>query len=378
MKRIALPIVSLAVCLQLTPADAYELATHGVLTEKAYKRSALNTDPQLLKSLGIDSSKANVFGEAYYDISGNDVTQRTQYDFEKGKMPDEGRDFLTVKGWLMRGAIREDDAYREDNPQDDRDPANAKLRRPLHHFFDPVNNRPLTVAGIGLLDPDVHTAPAWGLGTTNANAFVYPGIPENGRRNHFTVLDAREAIYRALTGVRLNNDGTTIMVAPTKSERDKYWATTFRALGDIVHLLQDMAQPQHTRNDQHAGKFPETLTGHASAYEKYIEARATGVQSYTIDGQTITPTPLNYLGRSDTLPDGYPLPRFARYSDYWSTSPGSDQAPGLGLADYSNRGFFSFGTNLGKNEYRLPINDAASYQARNRARTAPHPAPGTN
>lgn len=246
MKRIALPIVSLAVCLQLTPADAYELATHGVLTEKAYKRSALNTDPQLLKSLGIDSSKANVFGEAYYDISGNDVTQRTQYDFEKGKMPDEGRDFLTVKGWLMRGAIREDDAYREDNPQDDRDPANAKLRRPLHHFFDPVNNRPLTVAGIGLLDPDVHTAPAWGLGTTNANAFVYPGIPENGRRNHFTVLDAREAIYRALTGVRLNNDGTTIMVAPTKSERDKYWATTFRALGDIVHLLSAGALPAYS------------------------------------------------------------------------------------------------------------------------------------
>ena len=38
-------------------------------------------------------------------------------------------------------------------------------------------------------------------------------------------------------------------IAPSSDERNKYWATTFRALGDAVHLIEDMAQPQHTRNE---------------------------------------------------------------------------------------------------------------------------------
>jgi hypothetical protein len=30
--------------------------------------------------------------------------------------------------------------------------------------------------------------------------------------------------------------------------RDAYWATTFRALGSVMHLVQDMGNPQHTRD----------------------------------------------------------------------------------------------------------------------------------
>jgi hypothetical protein len=30
------------------------------------------------------------------------------------------------------------------------------------------------------------------------------------------------------------------------TDRQAYWATTFRALGDVAHLVQDLAQPQHT------------------------------------------------------------------------------------------------------------------------------------
>ena len=58
--------------------------------------------------------------------------------------------------------------------------------------------------------------------------------------------------------------------------RKAYWATLFRSLGDVVHLIQDMGQPQHTRNDPHAGKLGRGwIAGHTSIYEKYIEARAT-------------------------------------------------------------------------------------------------------
>jgi hypothetical protein len=330
---------------------AYELATHGILTQKAYERSILNTDDKFLKDLGIDRTDLNPFGEYYYDVSGTEIRERQRNDFEKGKMPNEGRDFLTVQGWLLRGAIREDDAYGEDNPQDDI--YNPTLRRPLHHFYDPVYDRRLTVTGIELLDTDIHTAPAWALGTTNANAFGQSAVPENNRRNHFTIFDAREAMYRALIGKGRNALGEEFDAAPTKTERDKYWATLFRALGDIVHLMQDMGQPQHTRNDQHAGKFPEFLTGHKSVYEAYLDCRATGGQIEAIDNYQDyyfdSCYPLTYVG--------YSTPVFTRYSDYFATRDGA----GRGLAEYSNRNFFTFGTNLGSNDYPSPSNDRSLY-----------------
>src|SRR5690606_14585558 len=102
------------------------------------------------------------------------------------------------------------------------------------------------------------------------------------RRNHYSILDAREAMYRALTGRA--RDGRE--VAPTQAERNKYWATTFRALGDVVHLVQDMGQPQHTRNDPHLGCYL-LLAGEASVYEKYIESRALGLAYGTPKGQTV-------------------------------------------------------------------------------------------
>ena len=152
----------------------------------------------------------------------------------------------------MRGAIREDDytATGAPNPRDD-DPYNVNIppplppnpadQRPLNHFYDPVRHRPLTVVA-----PLGDRAPDWSLGVFDA--VQAPDAPNPTRRNHFTLLDAREALYRALTGrgrvLGAEGDG----VAPSDSERKKYWATTFRALGDVVHLVEDMAQPPHTRN----------------------------------------------------------------------------------------------------------------------------------
>ena len=51
---------------------------------------------------------------------------------------------------------------------------------------------------------------------------------------------------------------------------------TFRALGDMVYLIQDMAQPQHTRNDPHAGchTAADVIAGEESGFELYIDTRA--------------------------------------------------------------------------------------------------------
>ncbi len=344
-------IVILTAIFAVSVAQAYELGTHARTTQAAYTKSALMTNTTLLNDLGIQVGD-NPFGEKYYDISGTTVTERGVVDdFELKYIPSSAKP-LSISGWLMRGAVREDDAEGEENPPD---PVSPTLKRPLHHFYDPYYNRPLTVVGLSLLDSDVHSAAAWAIG--GRDPFAQLNTPESNRRNHFTVFDAREAMYRALTG----RDSQGNVVAATEVERNKYWATTFRALGDVSHLVQDMGQPQHTRNDPHSGKGPAVvqsmLTGNKSVFEAYLEARATGSGSYSIDGVTVKPlAPLNYIG--DPLPNGYPIPAFTKYSDYWSTREGTS---GRGLADYSNRGFFSAGTNLGGNSFPSPSNIATNY-----------------
>ena len=150
--------IFIAVCLTaITPwAGAYELATHGAITYYAYQKSNLNSNT-LLQNLGIDmlltspDTAKNPFGDTYYDIQGATVRGRAVQDFEgtiieKRLEKTLSVNRLTLPGWLMRGAIREDDAKGEKNPQDD--PYNSGLRRPLHHFFDPYNNKALDVFGL--------------------------------------------------------------------------------------------------------------------------------------------------------------------------------------------------------------------------------------
>ncbi|MEO5700301.1 MAG: hypothetical protein ABIS17_12865 [Casimicrobiaceae bacterium] len=185
--------------------------------------------------------------------------------------------------------------------------------------------------------------------------FAAAGVQEDpARRNHFTVYDAREAMWRALTG----RDKSFNYVTLTPLDRKAYWATTFRALGDVLHLIQDMAQPQHTRNEAHG-------IGHAAYYEKYIDARAKGERRIRLGGllgigsQSVDVTPFTALDYG-----GYAAPQFAHYSKYWSTGTGPASLKGRGLADYSSRGFFTPGANYGDGKYPSPPSDPTAYARR--------------
>lgn len=166
----------------------------------------------------------------------------------------------------------------------------ANVARYTNHFYDPVHN------GAGYLGTFTSSLD-WGLETTNMLT------------QDFSYKDAREYFYKGLT-------------LPAKNDRDTNLAMAFRTLGHVMHLIEDLAQPQHTRNDSH---------GKVSLYEAYTDSPIV----------------------RNALP-------FGRYNPVQATNPAQfwHTSDGKGLADYSNRGFVSAGTNFrGSSRNIIPATD---------------------
>lgn len=157
--------------------------------------------------------------------------------------------------------------------------------RALHHFYDPTNDLGLTVP----LFPDGQPSLAWGF---NGGQALRP--------NAFSWTKAREYLYAALTSA-----------AP--EQRNQNLHGMFRSLGQVMHLVQDLAQPAHVRNDLHL--FHPAIGGNMDLYEKYVD-----------------------LKYNPSWATGYPTVRLNRFSDYW-TAP-------QGLAFFTNRNFISQDTNF--------------------------------
>ncbi len=353
----------------VSPVEAYEFATHAALTREAYRFSRLNPEQlyspasgSLIVALGLDRRDGDL-GFVYIDLAATGPKVRVALpldnrQFGERKIDDANKEsgfarkLPSLAGWLMLGAIREDDVPYdagevENTPQDD--PAGAFVRV-MHHFHDPYFDRPLVV-GAG---PTPNRAVDWAIAGAAGGA---------GRANNFSVASAREAMWRALTlKERPPASASTgpladLVFAPSteiptrESLRVAYWATTFRALGDVVHLLQDMAQPQHTRNDPHAGLGcigQNCALGHKSYYETYVEARVKGAHAFSLRERFFSTFGIKNVDEEVKVAppkfDGYDPVRLGSYALYFATATGSASTGGAGLGNYSNRGFFSAGT----------------------------------
>jgi hypothetical protein len=241
------------------PSEAYDLVTHSKLTSLSFDRSRLATDSTLLPSLGLSKKQAEDLAQTYLDLPAAALppVERDVYQYEVDKGIDESKAF-DIRAWLQRGAIREDDAsgflrFVEPNPDDE---PGGNFNRFCNHFYDPFRGRALTVGGIsGAFCPSTGA-------NANRPANEWANSPYKGWKalvqqsafyqNHFTIVHARELMWRALTLTKLDQSGsgyTSIEPAGTAKEKEakrlQYWASTFKALGNVVHLVQDAAQPQH-------------------------------------------------------------------------------------------------------------------------------------
>ncbi|MBX3698899.1 MAG: hypothetical protein KF811_13890 [Dokdonella sp.] len=389
---------------------AFDTQTHALITRVAYKRSELSKSPAasppgspdpippedrtLSHRLGWDRlgefDRFQLYWNSdqrsrYYKDGGNHgaFDQLTDFPalFEKCQMRDfielddrprrelyqpyfsdtvESRGYptiLPIQNWLVRGAIREDDmgdgagwppllgarcAWAWFNTVGSQQ---GQLTRSLRHFYDPDSDHGLVVAFVSEYPKSVD----WALG--NADSFVSPAVPAEGSaRNTYSYLDARNAYWWALTRRRSIETGSPDTVANRDSDaKDRMilWATMFRSLGNVVHLLQDAAQPQHTRLDPHSGLDP----AQQQAFEAYTNARILGFGDagefvrgfFSSQAASELPIPdMGSYGIAEPVMFSIPLRFFTTRSGLGG--PQTAFLSRAGIADYSNRGFFTGGT----------------------------------
>lgn len=183
---------------------SYEVDTHFELAKKAFAASVLEADPDVWTNLGISSMQ-------FFPNSKN-TKGDPQTLLSEGAKFEDTLDFGT---------------------------------RALNHFFNPVTGKPLTIFNLPLPN---RTSPDWALedGGQIDGTFALGG-------QDYSYRDAREYFYKALT-------------AADKSDREKNFGLTFQTLGMVVHHIQDMAQPQHVRNDQHLELSSNTQSLLTSAF----------------------------------------------------------------------------------------------------------------
>jgi hypothetical protein len=228
-----------------TSVHGYETPTHSKISEKAVPSS--NNLKNSFVNLGLVSQDDQLTAN---NLSCNGVTTQS------------------VLNWILEGSVCEDDTVTE------------TFARYKNHFYDPVHDKGL--GGIfwpnsGIMSGE--RAPDWAIDMGPADKQLY------------SFSQGRKYYYDAVT-------------KSTDVERKANLARMFRTLGNVMHVVQDMAQPQHTRNDSHA--LP------SSRYETYTDAN-----------------------RAKLTYDGEEIPKYATAQEYFTN-----------LAQFSNNNFVSAGTNF--------------------------------
>ena len=320
-------------------ANAYEINNHADMTEIAALKSSLTTSNGAngklfrlgLRPFAIDRTEQTFpldtnlpaipycFGSylpgstaRQYDqavAAGQTVTQ------DPGtKQPTWGANGtetkLTIADFFRYGACFED--------------SEAPQIRPLAHFYNPQDS------GAGGSEGVIPTGPSsldWMLKRN-----VSPGILGKAGVNHYTWEDARNAFYYALTGRNLS-DNFPVFFPDVR--REAAWGRTFQALGHVMHHLQDMGSPQHTRNDSHCnepGICAALGAFRPSGYEFYFDTQFQLIRS---------------LAATATTPVLFGLPR-----EFWNintsnelitTNPTRPMSPNEGMAAYTSTNFTSAG-----------------------------------
>jgi hypothetical protein len=227
---------------------------------------------------------------------------------------------LFDSGSLWTNSERAWEWLRDGGEFEDIPPMYLPYLRSVNHFHNPVAPT-LNAAGFtGIWDTYflAGTSAIWWsqlrLGTQTIDT------PLSGNYSWF---DVRDYFYKALT----SSDTTT---------RSKNFAATFRGLGQLMHLVEDMSVPEHARNDGH----------YTDAYEEWVKETQRDPQRRAIfDTALANPIFFNMtaLGQPSVFGTQAPVPIANLFdtNQYDGSNPGITLSPNIGLAEYTNANFVS-------------------------------------
>jgi hypothetical protein len=251
------------------PLYAYDAeVTHRQMTIVATEKSVLYTDPSIMKNLGLFASP------------------EFRYYARTGMVRTGTKDFK-LSEFLAEGSVEQD----------------SPVTRVRHHFYDPVNDRPLSLGCV----------PVIGCALIPGHRSWEYMLEENGEifGQANSLNDARFYLHYGLTY-------KTADPITDEAQRDLALSMMLRSLGHVMHHMQDMAQPQHVRNDQHLSGISD------SRYESYTRLR----------GDELLPM---MQGAAPVYPGSA---AFKTAKDFWFNTSNT------GIAQTVNREFLSHGTNF--------------------------------
>lgn len=256
---------------------ALEIATHKAIN-KYIAQNTLNSfslDSYLKNNLGLTNGKEEEF-----------TSDKTRKVFEWVEL---GGEYEDIPAWYL------------------------PYIRSLNHFHNPLTEEGFR--GDCLQSSLCVSSTVWAL---------MPLGTQSSLTGNYSWDDVRAYYYTALTG----RDYSGNIIAADKTQRDAYFAETFRGLGQLMHLIEDASVPAHTRNDFH----------YFYNYEKWVETNVNDIRLPNYGSTFFSGTINNIASFIDTNQYNNPTP-----------DPTVTTNNTIGLSEYTQANFFSEDTIFGSN-----------------------------
>ncbi|MGB5219222.1 MAG: hypothetical protein WBN66_13110 [Smithella sp.] len=160
------------------------------------------------------------------------------------------------------------------------------------------------------------------------SALEWATLPVGGQNSSWN--DVRSYYYTALTSAN-------------KTTRELYFAKTFKGVGQIMHLVQDMSVPGHTRGDKHPSVWRIGGDDYEEWFLKNTAQPISGYSPYSV----YVPYNSSFL-----IPQLFDSGQYQYIEN--KLNPEVTLYPNIGLAEYTNANFFSSDTILATNNFPYP------------------------
>ena len=251
------------------------------------------------KSYALDPKTHRALNKYIADNTINDFSLdsflRNQLGFQKGR--EESFNSLEVWEWLREGGEHEDK------------PPGAIIPyiRSFNHFHNPLTDK--GYKGIGV------------------SSIQWSQRPQETQtpQGYYSWHDVRDYFYNAL-------------IATDKTTRGENFADTFRGLGQLMHLVQDLSVPSHTRDDGHLLYNYEKWAKKNIRYDEISNYKPFMSFDKSVIGNTNSQAsvPVANLFDTDQYVNPSPDPSITLESDIGLSE--------IGLSEYANANFLSLDT----------------------------------